>query len=106
MRRGRSFQPPWLYNTWEPFQRKVDEATGADLIQVASRMGMDVFTIDDGWQAECVDNRVADSFGELKLIIRVDPDRIPPAVAVLSATDSLRSPSGVSHFPPLHRCYI
>ena len=56
MRRGRSFQPPWLYNTWEPFQRNIDEATSADLIRVAGRMGMDIFTIDDGWQAEYGDN--------------------------------------------------
>ena len=57
MRRGRSFQPRWLYNTWEPFQRQIDEATSADLIKVAGRMGMDIFTIDDGWQAEYGDNR-------------------------------------------------
>ena len=56
MRRGRNFQPPWLYNTWEPFQRNIDEATSADLIRVAGRMGMDIFTIDDGWQAEYGDN--------------------------------------------------
>ncbi|MGB7761443.1 MAG: alpha-galactosidase [Bryobacteraceae bacterium] len=57
MRRGRSFQPRWLYNTWEPFERNIDEATSADLIRVAGRMGMDIFTIDDGWQAEYGDNR-------------------------------------------------
>jgi alpha-galactosidase len=56
MRRGRSFQPPWLYNTWEPFERNIDEATSADLIRVAGRMGMDIFTIDDGWQAEYGEN--------------------------------------------------
>jgi len=57
MRRGRSFQPPWLYNTWEPFERNIDETTSADLIRVAGRMGLDIFTIDDGWQAEYGDNR-------------------------------------------------
>ncbi len=57
MRRGRSFQPPWLYNTWEPFERNIDEATSADLIRVAGRMGLDIFTIDDGWQAEYGENR-------------------------------------------------
>ena len=56
MRRGRSFQPSWIYNTWEPFERNIDEATSASLIQVAGRMGMDIFTIDDGWQAEYGDN--------------------------------------------------
>jgi alpha-galactosidase len=57
MRRGASFQPAWLYNTWEPFQRRIDEATSAELIRVAGRMGMDIFTIDDGWQAEYGENR-------------------------------------------------
>jgi len=57
MRRGQSFQPAWLYNTWEPFQRRIDEATSAELIGVAGHMGMDIFTIDDGWQAEYGDNR-------------------------------------------------
>ncbi len=52
MRRGRSFQPSWIYNTWEPFERSIDEATSASLIHVAGRMVMDIFTIDDGWQAE------------------------------------------------------
>ena len=57
MRRGRSFQPSWIFNTWEPFERNINEATSASLIQVAGRMGMDIFTIDDGWQAEYGDNR-------------------------------------------------
>jgi len=57
MRRGQSFQPAWLYNTWEPFQRRIDEATSAELIGAAGHMGMDIFTIDDGWQAEYGDNR-------------------------------------------------
>ncbi len=56
LRRGSAYQPPWIYNTWEPFQRRIDEATSAQLIRVAGRMGMDIFTIDDGWQAEYGDN--------------------------------------------------
>jgi alpha-galactosidase len=57
-RRGHSYQPPWLFNTWEPFQRGIDEAISADLIQAAGKMGIDLFTIDDGWQAEYGDNSV------------------------------------------------
>ncbi len=56
LRRGAAYQPPWIYNTWEPFQRKIDEATSAQLIRVAAKMGMDIFTIDDGWQREYGDN--------------------------------------------------
>jgi hypothetical protein len=56
-RRGQSFPPAWLYNTGEPFQRRIDEATSAVLIRVAGHMGMDIFTIGDGWQTEYGDNR-------------------------------------------------
>jgi alpha-galactosidase len=52
MRRKGSYKPVWLYNTWEPFVRGINEATVHELIPIASRMGMDVFTIDDGWQKE------------------------------------------------------
>jgi alpha-galactosidase len=57
-RRGRSYQPPWLFNTWEPFQRGINETISTDLIQAAGKMGIDIFTIDDGWQAEYGDNGV------------------------------------------------
>ena len=50
MRRGDRFKPIWLFNTWEPFQRRIDEQTVKQLIPAAARMGIDVFTIDDGWQ--------------------------------------------------------
>lgn len=50
MRKGKTFRPVFLYNTWEPFQRRIDEATCLELIGAAARMGIDIFTIDDGWQ--------------------------------------------------------
>jgi alpha-galactosidase len=50
LRKGSGYQPPWIYNTWEPFYRGIDEAKTKDLIAVAGRLGFDVFTIDDGWQ--------------------------------------------------------
>jgi alpha-galactosidase len=52
MRKGASYQPPWIYNTWEPFLRGINSSIAMDLIKVAGRMGLDIFTIDDGWQAE------------------------------------------------------
>jgi alpha-galactosidase len=51
MRRGAGYRPLWLYNTWEPFLRNINSETVRQLVPIASRMGMDVFTIDDGWQA-------------------------------------------------------
>jgi alpha-galactosidase len=50
--------PPWIYNTWEPFERRINLETTLELIDAASAMGMDVFTIDDGWQQEYGDNEV------------------------------------------------
>jgi alpha-galactosidase len=58
MRKGASYQPPWIYNTWEPFQRGINESIARELIKVAGRMGLDIFTIDDGWQAEYGENDV------------------------------------------------
>jgi alpha-galactosidase len=50
--------PSWIYNTWEPFQRTINHSLALDLIDIASEMGMDIFTIDDGWQQEYGDNAV------------------------------------------------
>jgi alpha-galactosidase len=49
---------PWIYNTWEPFERSINRATTLQLIDVAGKMGMDIFTIDDGWQQEYGENTV------------------------------------------------
>ena len=52
MRRKGAYKPVWLYNTWEPFVRGINEKTVRELVPIAARMGMNVFTIDDGWQQE------------------------------------------------------
>ena len=50
--------PPWIYNTWEPFERGINHDTVMELIEAAAAMGMEIFTIDDGWQAEYGENKV------------------------------------------------
>jgi alpha-galactosidase len=50
--------PPWIYNTWEPFERTINHDIAFELIDAAAEMGIDVFTIDDGWQQEYGDNIV------------------------------------------------
>ena len=50
--------PPWIYNTWEPFERRINHDTTLELIDVAGAMGIDIFTIDDGWQLEYGENTV------------------------------------------------
>jgi alpha-galactosidase len=70
MRRVDAQGAPWIYNTWEPFERRINRATVLQLLDVAGNMGMDIFTIDDGWQQEYGENGVnLDSFpGGLKSI--------------------------------------
>ena len=58
MRKGADYQPPWIYNTWEPFERGITRSITSELIAAAGRMGLDVFTIDDGWQADYGDNAI------------------------------------------------
>jgi alpha-galactosidase len=50
--------PPWIYNTWEPFHREVNHDLVLQLVDAAGAMGMDIFTIDDGWQQEYAENTV------------------------------------------------
>ena len=49
---------PWIYNTWEPFNRHVDRDLVLKLVEAAGNMGMDIFTIDDGWQQTYGENAV------------------------------------------------
>jgi alpha-galactosidase len=58
LKKGSKYQPPWIYNTWEPFERGITKTITLDLIAAAGRMGMDVFTIDDGWQTDYGDNAI------------------------------------------------
>ncbi len=50
--------PPWIYNTWEPFERTINHDTVMELVDVAGTMGLDIFTIDDGWQQDYGENTV------------------------------------------------
>lgn len=53
-----SAPPAWQYNTWVTCGPRPDADTVSALISIAARMGFDIFTIDDGWQAEYGDNAV------------------------------------------------
>jgi len=50
--------PPWIYNTWEPFHRNVNRSLVLELVDAAAASGMDIFTIDDGWQQEYGENTI------------------------------------------------
>lgn len=43
-------KPTFVYNTWEPFKKDIDEKLIMELAKAASDAGMKEFIIDDGWQ--------------------------------------------------------
>ena len=82
---------PWIYNTWEPFERSINRDTTLQLIDVAGTMGMDIFTIDDGWQQEYGENTV-------------DPKAFPGGLdAIRECRGSQRHAPGIMDPPGRHR---
>lgn len=45
-----SKKPMFVYNTWHPFQRDIDETKIYELAKAAAECGVEEFVIDDGWQ--------------------------------------------------------
>ncbi len=43
-------RPAFVYNTWQPFRRDVNEKLIMELADAASACGVEEFIIDDGWQ--------------------------------------------------------
>lgn len=43
-------KPTFVYNTWEPFQKEINEKLVMELAKAAADAGMKEFIIDDGWQ--------------------------------------------------------
>ena len=58
MKKGTSYQPPWFYNTWEPFFQEYNDTIVSESIPVASQLGFDVFTLDTGWSENYGENEV------------------------------------------------
>jgi alpha-galactosidase len=59
MKKGTSYQPPWIYNTYEPFYFGLPQTTVSELIPIAGRMGLDIFTLDAGWEKYWGENDIA-----------------------------------------------
>ncbi len=70
--------PPWIYNTWEPFERGINREIVLELIDAAGTMGIDIFTIDDGWQQE---------YGENAVNIKSFPDGLKSIQQTVEAKD-------------------
>jgi alpha-galactosidase len=76
MQRKPGVVPLWHYNTWEPFGPAIDAATIRALIPIAARLGIEVFTIDDGW---------LDRYGANQVSAERFPDGLDPILSAVEA---------------------
>jgi alpha-galactosidase len=62
-------KPTFVYNTWEPFYKNIDEKLVKELAKAAADAGMKEFVIDDGWQ---------DSYGDWGIDMKKFPNGLKP----------------------------
>lgn len=64
-------KPTFVYNTWHPFGKKIDEKLLMELARAAAAAGMKEFIIDDGWQ---------DSYGDWGIDKTKFPNGLKPVI--------------------------
>lgn len=62
-------KPTFVYNTWEPFYKNINEKLIMELAKAAADAGMKEFVIDDGWQ---------DSYGDWGINMKKFPNGLKP----------------------------
>ena len=62
-------KPTFVYNTWEPFYKNINEKLVMELAKAAADAGMKEFVIDDGWQ---------DSYGDWGIDMKKFPNGLKP----------------------------
>jgi alpha-galactosidase len=62
-------KPTFVYNTWEPFFKNINEKLILELAKAAADAGMKEFIIDDGWQ---------DNYGDWNVDTKKFPDGLKP----------------------------
>jgi len=62
-------KPTFVYNTWEPFYKNINEKLVMELAKAAADAGMKEFVIDDGWQ---------DSYGDWGIDYKKFPSGLKP----------------------------
>jgi alpha-galactosidase len=62
-------KPTFVYNTWEPFYKNINEELVKELAKAAAEAGMKEFVIDDGWQ---------DSYGDWGIDMKKFPNGLKP----------------------------
>ncbi len=69
-------KPSFVYNTWEPFNKKIDAPLVMALATAAAAAGVKEFVIDDGWQ---------DIYGDWGIDLAKFPDGLKPVVDHIKA---------------------
>lgn len=69
-------KPSFVYNTWEPFQKKIDADLVKSLATAAAAAGVKEFVIDDGWQ---------DIYGDWNIDRTKFPDGLKPVMDHIKA---------------------
>lgn len=62
-------KPTFVYNTWEPFNKNINEKLIMELAKAAAAAGMKEFVIDDGWQ---------DNYGDWGIDYKKFPNGLKP----------------------------
>jgi len=62
-------KPTFVYNTWEPFTKNINEKLVMELAKAAAAAGMKEFVIDDGWQ---------DNYGDWGIDFKKFPNGLKP----------------------------
>ena len=77
---GLAKKPMFIYNTWYPFFKNIDEKLMYELIPAAAECGVEEFIIDDGWQVN--HNRPIDEerliYGDWEINLRKFPNGLRP----------------------------
>jgi alpha-galactosidase len=103
-RQSIAYKPEWIYNTWEPFWRNINEKIVIDLITIAHKMGFDIFTIDDAWQKDYGSNEIDTSRfpGGLDRIRDILEEKgmklglwVPMASVVIKTVDAIAHPEWI-----------
>ncbi|MBE2212861.1 MAG: alpha-galactosidase [Opitutaceae bacterium] len=71
-------RPTFVYNTWNPFRRDIDEKLIGELAVCAAEMGVEEFIIDDGWQANATGSSDPHPIGDWLVDRRKFPRGLKP----------------------------
>ncbi|MES2375461.1 MAG: alpha-galactosidase [Bacteroidota bacterium] len=71
---------PVIYNSWEAAYYSVNEQQQIDLAKVASEIGIETFTIDDGWFKGRTDGRSQSGLGNWEVDRKKFPNGLTPVI--------------------------